>query len=320
MAASDDRASAVFDSIDNVPEFAGLRDALRAGDWPAADSALAALPPDEAAYALEMAAEMDGVERVLEDAVAANPESASARTALARRCIFLGWEIRTHARAEDVSAEQFEAFRSWLVRAEQLLIDACAVDASYVPAWGTRVLTARALEVGAAESRRRYERVRRLSPHDFPAQAHMLQYLLPKWAGSEEEAHAFARDEAAAAPPGSHSGALVPIVHIERWLDLDAGQPGAAYMAQSAVVDELRDAAARSVLHADDVGGPLGVQAHSAFAMAFWLADRHDLAAVHFAALGDRATDFPWTYTFDDPAELVRLRTAVLAEQGRGEE
>lgn len=306
------RAAARYDDIDTVPEFAGIRNALAADDWPTAEQLLRELPPDEAAYALEMIADREGIETLLEQAVAADPASACARTALARRCIAIGWGIRTGARAEDVSPEQFEAFRSWLVRAEQLLIDACAADGSFVPAWGARVLTARALEVGATEAARRYDRIRRLSPHDFPAQTHMLQYLLPKWAGSEEQALAFAREAAADAPPGSHNGALVPIVHIERWLDLDAGKPGAAYMAQQAVVDELTGAASRSVLHDDYVGGPLGVQAHSCFAMAFWLAGRNERAAVHFAALGDRATEFPWMYTFDAPAQLGELRDAVL--------
>ena len=316
MTPSSSRAAAAWDTIDTVPEFAGLRRAADAGDWEAAEASLRELAPDEEAYALEMLADLDGVEALLEQAVDDDPRSARARTALARRYIALGWRIRTHARAEDVSPEQFEGFRSWLVKGEQQLIDACALDEGYVPAWGARVLTARALEVGPAEAQRRYERVRRLSPHDYPAQAHLLQYLLPKWAGSQEQAHAFARDAASEAPPGSHSGALVAIVHLERWLELDAGEPGAAYMAQPQVVEELTDAAERSVLHPDYVGGPLGVQTHSAFAMAFWLAGRTDRAAAHFEALAGRATDFPWTYTFDEPSGFAQLRASIEAETG----
>ncbi|MHC2999315.1 hypothetical protein [Microbacterium sp. HJ5] len=311
MTTSSDRVDAVYDTIDTVPEFADLRRAIRDGDGAAAESFLLATPADEAVYAMELMADIDGVERLLEDAVNSAPPSACARTALARRYITIGWQIRSGARAEDVSAEQFDAFRSWLVKAEQLLIDACALDESYVPAWGVRVLTARALEVGPAEARRRYERVRRLSPHDYPAQSHMLQYLLPKWSGSQEEAHSFAVACAAEAPPGSHSGALVPIVHIEKWLELDGDDAGAAYLAQQAVVDEMTDAASRSVLHPDYRSGPLGVQTHSTFAMAYWLGGRRDLAAVHFAALGGRATEFPWYYTFDDPTGLDAIRSTL---------
>jgi hypothetical protein len=309
------RAGAVYDTLYTVPEFADIGDALRNGDWSSAEDALRGHPADEAAYAIDMIAECEGIEGLLEEAVSADPSSACARTALARRFIAIGWDIRTGARAENVSREQFDAFRSWLVKAEQLLIDACALDETYAPAWAVRVLTARALEVGPAEARRRYERLRRLSPHDYPAQAQMVQYLLPKWGGSEERAHAFARDAAAEAPPGSHSGALVPIVHIERWLDDD--DAGAAYIVQPPVVDEMTDAAARSVLHPDYVAGPIGVQAHSVFAMGFWLAGRSDLAAVHFSALDGRATEFPWKYTFDDPTGLDQVRTAVRGSDPR---
>ena len=306
-----------WDTIDTVPEFAGVRDALRAGDWAAAEAELRAMPSDVASYAIALIGEVDGVEQLLDDAVRATPDSACARTALAVRWIALGWQVRSGARAENVSPEQFEGFRRWLVAAEQQLVAACAIDGSYAPAWGARVLTARALEVGVAEARRRFERVRRLSPHDFPAEVHMLEYVLPKWAGSDEEAHAFARERMEDAPPGAHSGALVAVYHIEGWLERDGGDPGAAYLAQSRVVDELADAAARSVLHPDYVGGPIAVQAHSAFAMAFWLAGRREEAVAHFVALDGRATDFPWTFAFDDPAGLDGVRAAVLGARGR---
>ncbi len=315
MNAPSGRPQAAFDSLDTVDEFAGLRDALGGGDWRTAEQTLRGFAPDVAAYAIAMIGEVDGIEKLLQAAVADDPGSACARTALGMRYVMIGWDIRTGARAEDVSAEQFAGFRTWLVAAEQLLIDACALDAAFSPAWGVRMLTARALEVGPAEASRRYERVRAASPDDLPAQIHMLEYLLPKWAGSDEQARAFAHDAAAQAPAGGHAGALVALYHLERWLELDGGDPGREYMRDAAVVDDLRDAAARSVLHPDYTGGPLAAQAHSAFAMAFWLAGRPDEAAVHFDALGGRMTDLPWTYAFDEPEGVAEIREAVLAER-----
>jgi hypothetical protein len=311
-------AVAAYDSVDTVPEFSELRDALRAGDWSTCEEALRAMPADTAAYAIAMIGELDGVEELLQSAVAQAPGSACARTTLAMRYVMIGWAIRTGARSENVSSEQFAAFRTWLVAAEQLLIDACALDAGYAPAWGVRVLTARALEVGASEAWRRFERVRALSPDDLPAQIHMLEYLLPKWAGTDEQARSFAFDSAAQAPPGSPSGMLVPLYHLERWLELDGDEPGREYMRQASVVAELTDAAARSVRHADHPGGPLGIQAHSAFAMALWLADRPEEAAVHFAALDGRATDLPWTYAFDEAAGVAGVRDAILGGRREG--
>jgi hypothetical protein len=310
------RAAAAYDTIDTVPEFCTVRDAIRTGDWPSAQEALLALPPDEMGYALEMLADVDGVEQLLEAAVEQEPGSACARTALARRYIAIAWQVRSGARAENVSREQFEGFRSWLVPAEQQLVEACAVDGRFAPAWAARVHTARALEVGPAEARRRFDRVRAISPNDYPAQVHMLEYVLPKWAGSDAEARAFAEESASEAPPGSHSGALIAIYHLERWLELDGGDPGAAYMTDAAVVDDLVLAAERSVRHADYAGGPIGIQAHSAFAMAFWLASQPDEAAVHFAALDSRATEFPWQYAFDEPEGVADVRARVQRSAG----
>lgn len=309
-----------FDSIDTVPEFARLTAALGGEDWDAAEAELRALPPDEAAYAMSLIGEIDGIERFLEEAIRVAPRSACARATLAVRDIAIGWQIRTGARAENVSREQFEGFRAWLVAAERLLIDACALEESFAPAWGVRVLTARALQVGPSEAWRRFERLRALSPDDLPAQTHMLEYLLPKWAGSDEQARSFAHDTAAAAPPGSHSGALVAVYHVERWLELDGDEPGRQYMTQPQVIQELRDAAARSVLHEDSRPGPLSVQAHSAFAMAFWLARREEEAAVHFRAIGDRITEFPWSFAFDEASGVEAVRARILAEQGDGHE
>jgi hypothetical protein len=310
-----DHGTAAFDSLDSVEEFASLTDALNDGDWTAAEAALAALPPDAAAYAISLIGGRAGSEKLLEQAVAESPRSACARTTLAVRYIAIGWMIRTGARAENVSAEQFEGFRAWLVAAEQLLIDACALDPDYAPAWGARVLTARALEVGQAEARRRFERVRAQSPHDLPAQIHLFEYLLPKWAGSNEQAEEFSHAEARAAP-GSHSGALVALYHLERWLELDGDEPGRQYMRDPAVVDDLREAARISVLHEDYVGGPLAMQAHSMFAMAFWLSDQREEAAVHFRALDSHATDLPWTYAFDEASGVAGVRDAVLGGRG----
>lgn len=307
---------AAYESIDTVPEFAALRDALRAGDWGGAEEVLRAFEPDTAAYAISLIGEIDGVETLLQDGVADDPGSACARTTLAMRYVMIGWAIRTGARAENVSREQFEGFRTWLVAAEQLLIDACALEPGFAPAWGVRVLTARALEVGPAEAWRRFERVRGISPHDLPAQIHMLEYLLPKWAGDDEQSRGFAFETAEQAPPGSPSGALVALYHLERWLELDGGDPGREYMRGASVVQELQDAAARSVRHEQHGGGPLGIQAHSAFAMAFWLADRPDEAAAHFAAMEGRMTDLPWTYAFDDASGVAGVRDAVLAGSG----
>lgn len=312
MPALSDRSEAAYDSFENVPELSGLREAVDGGDASGASAVLERMSPDEAAYALGLLARREGVEGFLEHWVADGDATGFGRVALAARYVVKGWLVRSGDETESVSSEQFAEFRAWIVRAEQLLIEACARRAELAPAWGLRVLTARALQVGPSEATRRYERLRALSPHDYPAQAHMLQYLLPKWFGSNDEAYTFARRALDAAPPGTNSGALIPAFHIERWLELGAGWPGKEYMTQTVVLDELKDAAARSVLHPAHRPGPIGVEAHSAFAMAYYLAGKEDEAALHMQIVSGRASEFPWNYTLTDTSELATVRRTLL--------
>jgi hypothetical protein len=286
-------------------------------DWPRLQRGLDELSPAEASYALTRLADVDGVEDFLAEAVRAVPHSAPARTALAMRIIVLGWAIRTGASSEHVSRAQFDDFRARIVEAEQILIGVCADEPDYAPAWAARVLTARALEVGVSEAHRRFSRLARLSPHDYPGQAQMLQYLSKKWFGSHDQAHSFALAQAEAAPPGSASGALVAMHHLERWMETGGSKPGLTYLAQPTVQRELAEAARRSVLHEDFSLSPIGVEAHSAFALAFWLSERNDQAAVHLRALGGRASEFPWNYAMRDAAQLGEVRAQVLGADAR---
>jgi hypothetical protein len=247
--------------------------------------------------------------------VAAHPASARARTALAARWIVLGWSARGHALASDTSGDQFAAFREWLIRAEQLLTAVCADDPAYAPAWAARILTARGLEVGQSEAIRRYRQVDSLFPHHFPAQRDALIYLSPRWHGDNRTAHAFALKALQEAPDGSDSGSLIAFYHLERWMEAGRDEAGAAILAQPAVLDEIRDAAARSVLHPSHVPGPLGIQAQSAFALALWLAGERADAAVHLRALGGRASAFPWDHAISGPKALRIVADEVLGPQ-----
>jgi hypothetical protein len=312
---TDDRVADTYDRVGSVPEFSALADAVDRRDWPAAEEALSALPADQESYALELLAEEDGVETFLEESVAAHPASARARTALAARWIVLGWSARGHALASDTSGDQFAAFREWLIRAEQLLTAVCADDPAYAPAWAARILTARGLEVGQSEAIRRYRQVDSLFPHHFPAQRDALIYLSPRWHGDNRTAHAFALKALQEAPDGSDSGSLIAFYHLERWMEAGRDEAGAAILAQPAVLDEIRDAAARSVLHPSHVPGPLGIQAQSAFALALWLAGERADAAVHLRALGGRASAFPWDHAISGPEALRIVADEVLGPQ-----
>jgi len=307
-----------FQQFESTPEYAALRAALASNLWDPVESQLRTFPFDQLGYALVSLGQVTGIEEFLQYAINNHPHSPFARTAMAARSIMLGWDARSSA--EDISDEQFAAFQLWLNSAEQHLITVCAQNPGFAPAWSLRVITARGLQVGESEARRRYRRLSELSPNDYPAQAQLLQYLLPKWFGSWEAAIAFARECAGAAPPGSNSAALIPLLHIERWLSLGGGKPGKAYMAAPDVYSELQEAASRSVLHPSHRLDPIGVEARSAFAMAFYVGGKFAEADPHIQALGDRATEFPWSYatpTVDDLNRAYKLITDGAAKGRR---
>ncbi|MFJ8106849.1 hypothetical protein [Streptomyces sp. NPDC096132] len=301
-----------FDPFDNTPELVPLRTAARSGDWNAVRAFFAGLDSaHQLSSATALLADTAGVETFLEPAAAAFPGDPLPRTLLAHRYVYIGWEIRSDARAQHVSRDQFDQFHTWLRKAEQILIEVCAEQPAYAPAWTARLITARGLQLGQAEARRRYDRLSAHQPHHYHAQTQLLQQLCPKWSGSWEAAHGFARECATAAPDGANSGALVALAHVEHWLDLDSSERS-AYMRGVPVRDDLRHAAQVSVLHPDHRPDWNSIGAHSAFAFAFSIGGHFEDAAPHFAFLGDRASEFPWQYTNDPRATFLKFRKSAL--------
>ncbi|MFH8802433.1 hypothetical protein ACH4F6_22950 [Streptomyces sp. NPDC017936] len=304
-------AGPTFDPYDNTPELISLRSAAQAGDWPAVRAFVTGLGSvAKVCSASSLLAGIAGVENLLERAAADLPGDPLPRTLLAHRYVVIGWDIRSSARAQYVSREQFEQFHAWLRRAEQLLIEVCAEHPAYAPAWTVRLITARGLQLGQAEARRRYDRLSAHHPHLYNAQTQLLQQVCPKWGGSWEAAHGFARECATAAPDGSVNGALVALAHIEHWLDLE-GAERAAYLRGVPVRDDLRFAAQVSVLHPSHRPDWNTIGAHSAFAFAFSLGGHTADAAPHFAFLGDRAPEHPWDYLSDPRASYLKYRKSA---------
>ncbi|MER5600563.1 hypothetical protein [Streptomyces sp. NPDC002265] len=305
--------SLVTDPYDYLPGVAPLRPAAQAGDWPAVRAFFNGLDSaDQVSYASGLLSDIDGVEGFLERAVAELPHDPLPRTLLARRYIGIGWGIRSAARAKHVSRDQFDRFHAWLRKAEQILIEVCAEQPAYAPAWTARLITARGLELGQAEARRRYDRLSGHHPHHYRAQLQLLQQVCPKWSGSWDDAHGFARECATRAPDGAVNAALVAEAHIEHWLDLDSGAD-TAYLRGLPVRDDLRFAAQVSVLHRDHRPDWNTVGAHSTFAMAFSLGGHFEDAAPHFAALGNTVAKSPWDYLPDWRNQFTKFRKSALA-------
>ncbi len=303
-----------FEIASAFPEAAWLRQAAAARDWAAIRNYVDGLPyGTDRAFAVRQLSEVDGVEEWLRGVVAATPGDVLALTVLGAREVRIGWEIRTTARAQHVSHEQFAGLHAHLRQAEQLLIRATALDPAYDAAWAERLTTAMGLQLGQNEARRRYDRLTKHHPHHFTGQARLLQQLCPKWGGSWEAAHGFARECMLAAPEGALSGGLVAEVHMEHRLDL-RGQEREQYLRQDHVRAELVEAAERSVLHPGFRRGYGWVTVQGYFAAHFSLMGDMPRAAACFRALGNLASRYPWCELGKDPAETyIRHRDTALA-------
>ncbi|MFE9171438.1 hypothetical protein ACFYNZ_18265 [Streptomyces kebangsaanensis] len=303
-----------FEVASAFPEAVRLRQDAAAGDWTSVRQYVDSLPQGtDRAFAVRVLAEVPGVEQSLRELVATAPDDVFALTVLGAREIEIGWEIRTAARAEDVGREQFAAFHAHLREAEKRLIRATALDPSHDAAWAERLNTARGLELGQNEARRRYDRLAAHHPHHFTGQARLLQQLCPKWGGSWQAAHGFAQECLRGAPDGALNGGLVAEAHLEHWLELREGRERTEYLRQPHVHAELVEAAEHSVAHPHYRPTYGWVTVQGCFAALFSLIGDRARAAAHFRALGNLASEYPWSYLGKPADAYVKHRDAALA-------
>ncbi|WP_143049618.1 hypothetical protein [Asanoa ishikariensis] len=294
-----------FDPLAAFPEVRAVREAAQARDWPGVEAGFGGLT--DAATQLKAVKVVGGLldRGFLEEILAANPVSALAGTLLAWRLSDDGWKIIGREWGRSVTHTRFAGFHDNLNRAEQILVDVTAREPGCTSAWIERLNTARGLNLGQAEARRRYAKI---EPQCYPAQHAMTRQLSPKWNGSYEAMHTFAARCATASPPGSINGAVVAAAHLEHWqvLHRDNRTAATAYLKQPDVGQELRSAAEHSLLNPAFRPVPGWVAAAGTFAMAFSLAEDYAAAAHHFNALlvgGNLADEAPWNY-LGDPATV----------------
>ncbi len=296
----------VLDRAAAYPETAVLTAALARRDWPACRALLDSAAPMERTGLIQAVAEEKDLEGFLREVLRGDPADGAASALLGNHLIKVGWEIRTSARAEYVSQEQFAAFHEWLSKAEQVLIDGAAYRPADPAIWAARLISARGLQLGLAETRRRYDRLVAADPNHLPGQLSFLQTLCPKWNGTWEQLHEFARDAAAAAPPGSPHGILVAQAHIEHIFEAGGAETMMRYLAAEPVRAEIYEAARRSIWHPEFRHGYGWLEALSTFALVFTLLDDQRSTAAAFTALGDLATETPWSYVDNDVVSQIR--------------
>ncbi|MBB4764271.1 hypothetical protein ACFQFC_08625 [Amorphoplanes digitatis] len=315
MSAAPTLPQPTFDPVAAYPEMGRVRSALAAMDWAGVRALIDGAPdPVARTMLIRFAATVPGAEQFLQDVLARDPDDSVAGAVLGGHLVDVGWKIRSGLRAQYVSAEQFSTFHGYLRRAEQILIDAAARNPADVSVWCQRLVSARGLELGLSEVRRRYDRLAEHEPHHLPAQSQLLQSLCPKWSGSWEQMHAFAGECMLAAPKGAHNAVLVVTGHLERWLD-DDGQ-GVAYLATSRARNEIYEAATRSVWDPGFRHDYGWVAVRNTFAMAFSLIGDSRAAAAQFAALDRFGSEDPWHYLGDPAEEFVRRRALAYGKGG----
>ncbi|WP_155387075.1 hypothetical protein [Catellatospora paridis] len=281
------------DMVCHYPDLAPLRAALRAEDWPAVIAFFDGLPErQDPTVATYLVAETKGVERFLRVASGGSASSTLAGSLLGARLIVMAWDARGAARARRTSRREFRSFHQILVEAEQVLSEVTAEDPDNVAAWTSRLKAARGLGLGQQEASRRYERAVKARTHPFLAQLSHVQQLCPKWGGSLERMHAFARECADNAPPGSLNAAAVAEAHLEHFFH----ERDFRYLRRPAVLQDVKDAVARSVGHPDYRPVHGWVQAQSSFAYVLWHAGDRWGADARMAALGNRITQYPWSH------------------------
>lgn len=265
-------------------------------DWRSAHDFLRTVDdPDDLAFYVGLASDVPGLQAWVNEWVEAEPRSSLPVLVRGAHAIGWAWQARGNARAKDTSEAQFRIFAQRLKIAEDCLNDAVGRDRNDPTGWALLITTAIGRSLGQDEVRHRFAEA--VARHRWHRGAHygLFKKLCAKWGGSHDQMHQFADETAATAPPGSPLGALVAEAHIERWLDLPAGQD-VAHMHQPEVRAALHEAADRSVRHPAHRRRPGWPGAHNMFAMAFWLADEHDAAAEQFDAVGELVTGWPWRY------------------------
>jgi hypothetical protein len=289
--------------------------AVRARDWPRLDRLFAGLAPGiDRAYAVAAVAEVAGSEKFLARLVDTERSSSLPRLLLGDRYIKLAWKARSGYFAQYVSREQFEVFFDYLNRAEQLLASVTADEPDNATGWSLRLVTARGLEFGAAESRRRYDRVAALLPDPIFAQRQLLQTLCPKWDGSIDELVAFTRECVSAAADGSMSAGLTVEMAFERMAAAEDGRP----LRATAMLEECAEAERRSTGHPAWRQLPGAIVTHSSFAYYWSVSGQWARAHPHFEIVGRRLV-FPWpnAYSTKNAVRELRERAALAKRAAR---
>ncbi|MFJ4188496.1 hypothetical protein [Kitasatospora sp. NPDC089509] len=301
-------ADLVTDDEPDAEEAAALA-AAKAGDWRPAAAHLTADGSADLRWRrqrglAQLAAEDDTWLRAWR---AEHPDDPTAALLHADALVYLAWNIRTGARANQVSREQFDSFHRVLREAHEAAEAAVALAPADDPnPWVVQTSIAMGLGWPNDRFRQLWAELVKRDPHHWAAHTRALQYWCDKWHGSHELMHGFIDEAIAAAPAGS----LLAPVKLEAYYE-QFGQDREKLTAwKRPEVGAALDAALAD-LAAADPGHHRLPYAHGWLAYALTRAGRHTEALEQYRALG-RYIPQPFT-NFNDPRQsFIDLRIAAV--------
>ncbi|MFF4814469.1 hypothetical protein ACFY2K_07760 [Kitasatospora sp. NPDC001309] len=297
--------------LDDRPEDeeAAVLAAAKAGDWRTAATYLAADATADVRWRrqrqlAELAAEDDAWLRAWR---AERPQDPAAALLHADALVYLAWNIRSSARATDVSREQFAGFHRVLAEAGEAAVAAAALAPEDDPnPWVAQIPIAMGLGWSNDRFRQLWAELVARDPRHWAAHTRALQYWCAKWRGSHELMHGFIDGAIAAAPAGS----LLAPIKLEAYFEQFAKDGEKLTAWQRPEVGAALDAALAD-LAAADPGHPRIRYAHGWLAYALTRAGRPTEALAQFQALG-RYIPQPFT-NFNDPRQsFIDLRVAAV--------
>lgn len=264
-----------------------LRQRLELGEFEAAENALRAQKhADDLAVVAEACGDWPEPPKWLEDWARERPNSAALH--LVRGICFTKWAWV--ARGSGWKPKDFDTFIERLSMADGFF-DAAAVAAPKDPTpWAWKVQTAKGLQLGEAEVRRRLAEAARRWPAHTAAYLFAVDALSPKWGGSAAAMLSVAREGLAAARPGANVCSALADAHLELAF-LPEGTPKPVkdsrdYLSNPQVMQELRRAnelCFRPGAHVMTMATP---RSRVWFAYVLWKAGALEPAAEHLRVIG----------------------------------
>ncbi|MGA5819087.1 hypothetical protein ACPC54_14655 [Kitasatospora sp. NPDC094028] len=232
-----------------------------------------------------------------------HPQDPTAALVNANALVFLAWNIRSSARASEVSREQFEGFHRVLLQAEAACEEAAALAPEDPNPYAARIAVAMGLNYPNDRFRELWAELTERDPHNWGAHDRALQYWCQKWHGSHELMHAFIDGAIAAAPAGS---LLTPLKLSAFWEQFVRDGKNTPASWQSPEVGAALDATLADLAAAD----PENIRVtytRGWLAYALTKAGRHTEALAQYQALGPVIP--PPFNGFNDPRQaFVDLR------------